>query len=327
MRRGFRAAFAVFLLSTSACTQQPARVELKGHQIFAKSGEHYAAYMPSSGGDHLSPSKYTAPISMGTTQAASTDSISVSELDTPPASVQVKEVEPVKAAVAAPPKNPEPVAVVKTEPPKSLEPVKVVKAEPVKNIEPVKAAKAEPVVAVTKLEPKTAEVQKVNPWTKKPRTEFVEAKVEEPVSKTKSKPVRLDTDKSTAGYIWPVNGSKILSGYGAKGGGKRNDGINIAAASGEPVWASADGEVVYVGNELQGYGNMVLIKHAGGKSTTYAHLSQAAVDKYDRVHQGDIIGYVGNTGSAKKPQLHFAVRDGENFVDPMKFVSRSVASN
>jgi murein DD-endopeptidase MepM/ murein hydrolase activator NlpD len=106
-----------------------------------------------------------------------------------------------------------------------------------------------------------------------------------------------------------------------------NDGINIASSEGEPVWAAADGEVVYVGNELQGYGNMVLIRHDGNRSTTYAHLNRATVDKYDRVKQGDIIGYVGSTGNVKQPQLHFAVREGKNPVDPRKYLARSLASN
>ncbi len=310
MRSSIRATFVVALLSTSACTQHAAQIELKGQQIFAKNGVQYAVYIPSAGGNYHTPSKYTAPISMGTTQAASTSAISVSELDTPPASVQVKEIAPVTAKPAQ--------TIAKSEPVKSLAPVAVAKAEPVKVVSP---------------EPKTAEIQKINPWTKKPRTEFLEAKNEKPAlaPETKpvarAKPVRLSADQSSASFIWPVNGSKILSRFGPKGGGKANDGINIAAASGEPVWAAADGEIVYVGNELQGYGNMVLVKHAGGKTTTYAHLSQTSVDKYDRVHQGDIIGYVGNSGNVKKSQLHFAVRDGDNFVDPMKFVSRSVASN
>lgn len=133
--------------------------------------------------------------------------------------------------------------------------------------------------------------------------------------------------KSDSGsFMWPVNSKKILSAYGPKGKGQANDGINIASAGGEPVWAAADGEVVYVGNELQGYGNMVLIKHTGDKSTTYAHLGRATVDKYDRVKQGDIIGYVGNTGNVKESQLHFAVREGKDPVDPLKFLKRNVAS-
>lgn len=181
---------------------------------------------------------------------------------------------------------------------------------------PAKTAQAkqpEPTAAPKKVAAK----QNINPWTGKPREEFSEVK------KVKSEPVRLSVDQPS--FIWPVNGSKVISGYGPKGGGKANDGINIAAAQGEPVWAAADGEVVYAGNELAGYGNMVLIKHSGGKTTTYAHLSRFTVDKYDRIQQGDIIGYVGATGNVKQPQLHFAVRDGKDAVDPMKYVSRSVA--
>ncbi|MBY0408358.1 MAG: peptidoglycan DD-metalloendopeptidase family protein, partial [Rickettsiales bacterium] len=127
-------------------------------------------------------------------------------------------------------------------------------------------------------------------------------------------------------FMWPVNSKKVISTFGPKGSGKANDGVNIASANGEPVWAAADGEVVYVGNELKGYGNMVLIKHSGDKSTTYAHLSRSAVDKYDRVKQGDIIGYVGSTGNVKEAQLHFAVRDGKSPVDPVKFLKQNVAS-
>jgi murein DD-endopeptidase MepM/ murein hydrolase activator NlpD len=104
-----------------------------------------------------------------------------------------------------------------------------------------------------------------------------------------------------------------------------NDGVNIASVEGEPVWAAADGEVVYVGNELKGYGNMVLIKHSGSKTTSYAHLNRATVDKYDRVKQGDIIGYVGSTGNVKSSQLHFAIRDGTKPVDPKKYLSTKVA--
>jgi len=292
-----RATLAVTLLGVAACTQPAATVQLEGHKYFAQSGtreKSYAAYMPGSG-RYQTPSKYTAPISMGTTQAAGVDSISVSDLSAPaPTSVRVSEAAPVKA-VAAP---------------------------------------------AVKQEAKADDIQKINPWTKKPRNEIIEAHakpeqpapikisaVEKPAAPAKTKPVKLSSDKTVQSFIWPVNGSKIISAYGPKGGGKVNDGINIAAASGEPVWAAGDGEIVYVGNELQGYGNMVLVKHASGKTTTYAHLSQITVDKYDRVAQGDIIGYVGTSGNVKKPQLHFAVRDGKDFVDPTKYVRRNLASN
>lgn len=175
------------------------------------------------------------------------------------------------------------------------------------------------------------EIQKVNPWTGRPRTEFIngekpqlaQAKVTGKTAEPRTKPVKLSSDQRS--FIWPVNGNKVISSFGPKGGGKANDGINIAASEGEPVWAAADGEVVYVGDEISGYGNMVLVKHPGSKTTTYAHLSSATVDKYDHVKQGDIIGYVGSTGNVKDPQLHFAVRDGKDAVDPQKYLSRSVA--
>ena len=148
-----------------------------------------------------------------------------------------------------------------------------------------------------------------------------------PATAAITKPVKSEIASNASGFMWPVNSKKIISEYGPKGGGKANDGINIASADGEPVWAAADGEVVYVGNELAGYGNMVLIKHQGGKATTYAHMSKATVEKYDHVKQGDIIGYVGSTGNVKEPQLHFAIRDGSSAVDPMKYLSRKVVAS
>jgi len=150
------------------------------------------------------------------------------------------------------------------------------------------------------------------------------SKLDSFVSNDGSKPHAAKPDFA---FMWPVTSKKVISNFGPKGDGKVNDGINIAAGDGEPVWASADGEVVYVGNELQGYGNMVLIKHNADKTTAYAHMSRAVVDKYERVKQGDIIGYVGSTGNVREPQLHFAIRDGKDPVDPQKYLSRNVASN
>ncbi len=149
------------------------------------------------------------------------------------------------------------------------------------------------------------------------------AQLDRIVASDTAKPVKT----ASSGFIWPVGSKKLISGFGPNGPGKANDGINIASAEGEPVWAAADGEIVYAANELAGYGNMVIVKHANGKTTTYAHLSRMAADKYDRVKQGDIIGYVGSTGGVKVPQLHFAMRDGKDPVDPRKYLKRDVASN
>jgi murein DD-endopeptidase MepM/ murein hydrolase activator NlpD len=182
---------------------------------------------------------------------------------------------------------------------------------------------------------KTANIEpvRVNPWTSNAKPELKPTQPEKMITKevtvpAEPKPAQLSAKTPEAmsrKFIWPVDSHKIVSGYGPKGSGKANDGINIAGNEGEPIWAAADGEVVYVGNELAGYGNMVLIKHSGNKTTTYAHLSRPEVSKYDRVKQGDIIGYVGSTGNVKSPQLHFAVREGREPLDPARFLSRSVA--
>jgi len=158
----------------------------------------------------------------------------------------------------------------------------------------------------------SAEPAPVNAWTSKPRTE----------STFTAKPAASGDE---AKYIWPVASKNVTSAFGSKGTGKANEGINIAADEGEPVWAAADGEVVYSASTLKGYGNMVLVKHAGGKTTTYAHLARSSVEKYDRVKKGDIVGYVGSTGNVKSPQLYFAVREGTQAVDPQKVVDRKVA--
>ena len=112
-------------------------------------------------------------------------------------------------------------------------------------------------------------------------------------------------------FIWPVTGGKVISHFGSKPDGKSNDGINIAVSEGEPIYAVADGMAVYAGNQLPSYGNMVIIRHDNGIMTAYAHARSLSVKKNDYVKQGEIIGYVGMSGSVKSPQLHFAVRNGK----------------
>jgi len=123
-----------------------------------------------------------------------------------------------------------------------------------------------------------------------------------------------DQEVAAAGrgkFLWPVRGD-ILSGYGAKGPGQRNDGLNIAAKAGDPVKAAAAGEVVFAG-ALPGFGNLVLLKHPGGWVTAYAHLSKMAVKMRDNVSQGQSVGEVGQTGgTVDQPQLHFEIRYASN---------------
>ncbi len=124
-----------------------------------------------------------------------------------------------------------------------------------------------------------------------------------------------------AGFIWPVNGD-VISEFGAKGSGLVNDGINIAAARGTPVRAAEGGVVAYAGNELRGFGNMLLIKHPDGWVTAYAHTEELLVNRGERVGKGQVIARVGATGSVSRPQLHFEMRQGKKPVDPLQYLRR-----
>ena len=121
-------------------------------------------------------------------------------------------------------------------------------------------------------------------------------------------------------FIWPVQG-KILSKYGSNDPGFFNDGINIESVSGKDVKASSGGEIVYSGNEIPGYGNLVLIKHSKNWITAYAHLKKIYKKKGTLVRRGESIGAVGNSGNVKIPQLHFEIRKGKEAVDPLKYLS------
>ena len=104
---------------------------------------------------------------------------------------------------------------------------------------------------------------------------------------------------------------------GAGDGGPHNDGINIAAPLGTPVRAIDAGAVAYAGNELKGYGNLVLVRHANGWISAYAHLDdELLVKKGDTVAAGQVIAKVGDTGGVGEPQLHFELRRGKKPVDP-----------
>jgi len=121
-------------------------------------------------------------------------------------------------------------------------------------------------------------------------------------------------------FSWPVRG-RVLAGYGVASGGARNDGINIAAPRGAPVAAVEGGEVAYAGNELKGYGNLVLIKHPDGYITAYAHCDELLVKRGEKVSRGQVIAKVGTTGGVNEPQLHFELRRGKQPVDPKEFLA------
>lgn len=120
-------------------------------------------------------------------------------------------------------------------------------------------------------------------------------------------------------FAWPVRGV-VVSKFGPKSGGLYNDGINISAHEGEAVKASEDGVVAYVGNELKGYGNLIIIKHSGGWITAYAHLRQSLVKRGQKVAKGIKIGSVGMTGNVTSPQLYFGLRKGRDAVNPENYL-------
>jgi murein DD-endopeptidase MepM/ murein hydrolase activator NlpD len=121
-------------------------------------------------------------------------------------------------------------------------------------------------------------------------------------------------------FAWPVQG-RILANYGAATNGGRNDGINIAAPRGTPVRSIDAGTIAYVGNEVKGYGNLVLVKHDNGWISAYAHLDDPAVKVGDKVASGQAIAKVGETGGVSQPQLHFELRRGKKPVDPREFLA------
>jgi len=129
-------------------------------------------------------------------------------------------------------------------------------------------------------------------------------------------------------FRWPLAG-RIISDFGASGTGERNDGINISAQQGEPVRAAASGTVSYCGNELKGYGNLVLIRHDDGYITAYAHVASFIVNRDDHVLAGQVIAYAGATGDVASPQLHFEIRQGVHPLNPKALLPRAlvVASN
>ena len=160
------------------------------------------------------------------------------------------------------------------------------------------------------------------PATKEPGAEPTHSvSLVAPTSETQAK----DSVKAAEGtgslpaFRWPAQG-RILAGFGSSPNGGQNDGINIAMPEGTPVKAAEDGVVAYAGNELKGYGNLVLIRHPNGYVTAYAHAKELAVKRGDQVKRGQVIAKSGQTGNVNAPQLHFEVRKGATPLDPMRFL-------
>jgi murein DD-endopeptidase MepM/ murein hydrolase activator NlpD len=137
---------------------------------------------------------------------------------------------------------------------------------------------------------------------------------------TESPTKAADATGALPTFRWPVRG-RVVTGYGAKTNGKSNDGINVAVPEGTPIKAAEDGVVAYSGNELKGYGNLVLVRHSNGYVTAYAHASELMVKRGETIKRGQVIGKSGQSGEVTSPQLHFEIRKGSSPVDPLQFLN------
>ena len=133
-----------------------------------------------------------------------------------------------------------------------------------------------------------------------------------PVKVAAPEPQMSGADK----FRWPVSGKVTTDFISSKG-----TGINIDAPEGSAVRAAENGTVIYVGSGVEGYGNLILIRHPNGYVSAYAHLQAMNVAKGTVVNRGDNIGTAGKTGSVSKPQLHFELRKGATPVDPIPLLA------
>jgi murein DD-endopeptidase MepM/ murein hydrolase activator NlpD len=162
-----------------------------------------------------------------------------------------------------------------------------------------------------------------------PRSASAKGKLSPPAAEAEAPPAEktvaeaeVDEPTSRGGHLpWPVRG-RVLAGYGATKEGGQNAGINIAASRGTPVRTVDSGTVAYAGNEIRGYGNLVLVKHSSGMISAYAHLDALLVKRGDTVSRGQVIAKVGDTGGVSQPQLHFELRRGKKAVDPREFLGQ-----
>ena len=121
-------------------------------------------------------------------------------------------------------------------------------------------------------------------------------------------------------FRWPVRG-RIIAGFGTKPNGEKNDGINLAVPEGTAVKAAEAGTVIYAGNELEGYGNLILIRHADGWVSAYANNRDLTVKRGEKVHRGETIAHAGMTGAVNSPQVHFELRKGAKPVNPLNYLA------
>ncbi|SDM91299.1 peptidoglycan DD-metalloendopeptidase family protein [Afipia sp. GAS231] len=185
-------------------------------------------------------------------------------------------------------------------------------------MQPVAAAPAQPVAAVASATKMAAAT--VPPQSARLAQATTNVTEEKPVAAEAPAVKPSEATGALPTFRWPVRG-KVITSYGAKTNGKSNDGINLAVPEGTPVKAAEDGVVAYSGNELKGYGNLVLVRHSNGYVTAYAHASELMVKRGDTIKRGQIIAKSGQSGEVGSPQLHFEIRKGSSPVDPLQFLN------
>lgn len=178
----------------------------------------------------------------------------------------------------------------------------------------------------------TAKQQTVTSWKQVPSKAVPKKKssTSKPLKRTTSKKAKVSARKSKVRlpappsrskgkFAWPLKG-KVITRFGSAGAGRHNDGINIKVAEGTYVRAAENGVVAYAGNELKGFGNLLLVKHADGWMTAYAHNKEFLVKRGQTVKRGQVMAKAGRTGNVKEAQLHFEVRRGTKAVDPIAYL-------
>jgi murein DD-endopeptidase MepM/ murein hydrolase activator NlpD len=180
--------------------------------------------------------------------------------------------------------------------------------------------------AVAAAHPPAAPPQVAQPPRTAPVTKVASAAPTQVANVAKEEPRTTEAVVKTAepsgampSFRWPVRG-RVITGFGNKPNGTQNDGINLAVPEGTPIKAADDGVVAYAGNELKGYGNLVLIRHSNGFVSAYAHASELMVKRGDTIKRGQVIAHAGQTGNVTSPQLHFEIRKGSTPVDPTQYL-------
>jgi murein DD-endopeptidase MepM/ murein hydrolase activator NlpD len=137
-----------------------------------------------------------------------------------------------------------------------------------------------------------------------------------------SPPLTTVPEQYSGSMRWPLDAYIVSSEYGERWG-KVHKGIDMAAHVGEPVYAIADGEVIYAGDGLRGYGNVVILRHDRKTTSLYAHNSELKVQQGDQVTKGTLVALLGNTGHSTGPHVHFEIRDGDVAVNPRNVLPKS----